>query len=156
MTSRPHLLFGSTWSIEGDSAVRGKSGDTTRKLILSSKEKSVFWNLVKKETCHIPISLNRFKSWKMPSYRPGPETRASCRQTASFLGATVYLVGFWPFVFGLTMGEITWTIWRSCVCAHGEGGVLLSQRLLVYNRSKNRGAKVEIVFSTAWKGTGFG
>lgn len=39
MTSRPDLLFGSTWSIEGDSVVRGKSGDTTRKLILSPKEK---------------------------------------------------------------------------------------------------------------------
>lgn len=42
MMSRPDLLFGSTWSIEGDSVVRGKSGDTTRKLILSTKEKNVF------------------------------------------------------------------------------------------------------------------
>lgn len=59
----------------------------------------------------------------MPSYCPGPETWASCRQTASFLGASVYSVVSWAFVFGLTMGEITWTIWRSCVCTHGEGGV---------------------------------
>lgn len=81
-----------------------------------------------KEPHHLPISSNRLKSWKPPSYCAGLRRGLPGDRQQAFW---VSLSTRWfleAFVFGLTMAEITWTIWRGCVCTYEEGGVFCRQR----------------------------